>query len=99
MARGGDTRFGQPRANPSGNQSTAALQRAFYRWVEAEATEDELQAYVRDKSKPLVRRRFIQVFLKAESVRDFCEVTNQTHGQPKQVVETTALPAIKITLE
>lgn len=99
MAQGGDTRFGQKRANPSGNQSTAALQRAFYRWVEAEATEDELQAYVRDKSKPLVRRRFIQVFLKAESVRDFCEVTNQTHGQPKQVVETTSLPAINIVLE
>lgn len=99
MARGGDTRFGQPRANPSGNQSTASLQRAFYRWVESVATEDELQEYVRDKSKPLLRRRFIRVFLKAETVRDFCEVTNQTHGQPKQVVETTALPAISIKLE
>lgn len=99
MARGGDTRFGQSRANPRGNQSTAALQRAFYRWVEAEATEDELQEYVRDKSKPLIRRRFIQVFLKAESVRDFCEVTNQTHGQPKQVIEATSLPEIKIVLE
>lgn len=99
MAQGGDTRFGQPRANRSGNPSTAVAQREFYRWVESKATEDELQAYIRDKSKPLIRRRFISVFLNAETVRDFCEVTNQTHGAPKQVIEQTNLPDIRIKLE
>lgn len=97
--QGGDTRFGGPRANPRGDQSTAGLQRAFYRWVEAQATEEELKNYVRDKNNPLVRRRFIQVFLKAESVRDFCDVTNQTHGQPKQIIEATTLPPIRIVLD
>lgn len=99
MAQGGDTRYGQPRANKQGNQSAAGLQRAFYFWVETKATEKELKEYIKDKRNPVVRRKFIQVFLKAESVRDFCEVTNQTHGMPKQRVELTQLPEIRIVLD
>lgn len=99
MAQGGDTRYGQPRANKQGNQSTAGLQRAFYRWVEAQATEQELKEYMRDTKNPAVRRKFIQVFLNAESVRDFCEVTNQTHGAPKQTIEMTQLPDVRIVLD
>lgn len=97
--QGGDTRFGQTRANRSGNPSTAVAQREFYRWVECTATEEELKAYVKDKSKPLIRRRFIDVFLRAESVRDFCEITNQTHGAPKQQIEMTQLPDVRIVLD
>lgn len=97
--QGGDTRFGQPRANRTGNPSTAVAQREFYRWVECRATEDELKAYVNDKGKPLIRRRFIDVFLRADSVRDFCEITNQTHGAPKQIVEQTNLTDVRIILE
>lgn len=82
--------FGGPKANRSGNPSTAVAQREFYRWVETQATEDELQAYVRDKTKPLLRRRFIQVFMAAESVKDFCEVTNQTHGKPREDINITS---------
>ena len=94
-----DTQFGGIRGNPRGNPSTAVAQREFYRWVETQATESELKEYVADKSKPLIRRRFIQVFLKADSVRDFCEVTDQTHGKPNVKVQLEAPPKITFIAE
>lgn len=94
-----ETQFGGVRGNPRGNPSTAVAQREFYRWVETQATEAELKEYVADKSKPLIRRRFIQVFLKAESVRDFCEVTDQTHGKPNVKVQLEAPPKITFVAE
>ena len=92
--------FGQPGANPSGCQSTATDQRVFYRWAEMKATEEELRAYKDDKTKPYTRRHFVELLLtKCESMQDVFDLTNQTHGQPKQVIEQTNLPAIEIVLE
>lgn len=92
------TRFGGPRGNQQGNQSAAASQRAFYRWVECEATEEELVEYANNGKNPLIRRKFIECFVKANSIRDFLEVTNQTHGMPKQVVEQVAPPVMVVNL-
>lgn len=92
--------FGQPGGNPICPQSIAANQRAFYRWAETEATEEELRAYKDDKTKPYTRRHFVELLLtKCESMQDVFDLTNQTHGQPKQVIEQTNLPAIEIVLE
>jgi hypothetical protein len=92
--------FGQPGANPSGCQSTAANQRTFYRWAETEATEEELRAYVKDKTKPYTRRHFVELLLtRCETLQDVFDLTNQTHGQPKQVIEQTNLPTVEIVLE
>lgn len=75
--------FGQPDANPHVSNNSM---RNFYRWVESEATMQELRDYIADKERPYVRRRFIQCFMKCEKVSDFFELTNQTHGYPKSEV-------------
>lgn len=92
--------FGQPGANPSGCQSTATNQRTFYRWAETEATEEELRAYVKDQTKPYTRRHFVELLLtRCQTLQDVFDLTNQTHGQPKQVIEQTNLPTVEIVLE
>lgn len=91
--------FGQPNGNKQGDQSAAGSQRAFYAWCESQATEAELRAYALDETKPMARRKFVAALMKCGTVQDFFDLTNQTHGQPKQVIEQTNLPAIEIVLE
>ncbi len=87
--------FGQPGGNKPGTQATAVAQRDFYRWVECEATEAELRAYMEDESKPYIRRKFIQSMVKAAKVEDHFALTNQVHGAPKQPIEIQDLPKIE----
>lgn len=91
--------FGQPGGNKPGMPSAAGAMRAFYRWAENEATEDELKAYIKDAKNPYTRRRFVAALVKCNKVQDFFDLTNQTHGLPKQVIEQTNLPEVKIVLE
>lgn len=92
--------FGQPEANPQGNPGAAVDVRKFLRWAETEATEEELRAYAADKANPYLKRRTCELILnKLRNVRDLAEVMNQTHGLPKQVIEQTNLPEVKIVLE
>ena len=81
--------FGGKQPNPSGKQSVATDQREFYRWVETKATRAELLAYSEDESKPQARRMFVKALLKCERVQDFFDLTNQTHGKPKEQVEVS----------
>ena len=94
-----ETQFGGPRANPQYHQALASNQRTFYRWVETEASIEELQEYVKDKTKPAIRRKFVKAMLDCKKAQDFFDLTNQTHGMPKQQVEVTELPNITINLE
>lgn len=87
--------FGQPEGNKRGSQSVATSQREFYRWVETQATQEELQAYASDVTKPYARRKFIMALQKVGNLSDFFEMTNQTHGQPKQQIEVSELPKIE----
>ena len=91
--------FGQPEGNKQGNPSTAVNQREFYRWCESQATEQELREYVRDEIKPMARRKFVAALMGCNTVQDFFDLTNQTHGQPKQVIEQTNLPDVRVVLE
>ena len=91
--------FGAPNGNKQGEPHAARNQREFYKWCESIATEEELRAYVTDETKPYARRRFVASLVKCETVQDFFDLTNQTHGQPKQVIEQTNLPQIEIVLE
>lgn len=88
--------FGQPGGNKQGDPSVAVDQREFYRWAETKATEDELKQYVSDKEKPYARRKFIMTMQAAAEMRDFFELTNQTHGQPKQKIEVDEMPKFNI---
>lgn len=97
-ARARAHQFGQPGGNKPGDQIAAVSMRSFYRWVESEATEEELTAYANDKSKPYVRRKFVAAMTAAETPQDFFDLTNQTHGAPKQVIETVDAPTIIIDL-
>lgn len=90
--------FGQPDANRRGNPTAASRMRAFYDWCENKATLDELKAYARDENNPATRRRFVRALMKCERVQDFFDLTNQTHGQPKQVVEFQELPSIDMSV-
>ena len=45
--------------------------------------------YAADESKPAARRMFVKSLLKCEKVQDFFDLTNQTHGKPKEQVEVT----------
>lgn len=93
-----ERRFGAPNGNPTGDHSAAAHQREFYRWVESIASEEELKDYVKDKTKPFTRRLYIQKLIKAKSIHDIHELTNQAHGLPKQVIEMAEPPKIEINL-
>ena len=81
--------FGGKDPNPTGCQSTATNQREFYKWVETKATRAELLGYANDESKPQARRMFVAALLKCERVQDFFDLTNQTHGKPKEQVEVS----------
>ena len=91
--------FGQPNGNPRGDGAAAANQREFYRWCESVATMGELKAYSKDETKPYARRKFVMALTACDKVQDFFDLTNQTHGQPKQVVEQTQLPEVRIIVE
>ena len=81
--------FGAKGGNEICQKSIATNQREFYRWCESKATIEELQAYANDESKPAARRMFVKSLLKCEKVQDFFDLTNQTHGKPKEQVEVT----------
>lgn len=97
--RQAETRFGGVRGNPQCHNSMARNQRIFYAWVETEASIEELQAYADDVSKPIIRRNFVKAMLKCKKAQDFFDLTNQTHGLPKQQIEITELPTIEINFE
>lgn len=98
-AREREHQFGQPNGNKIGDPVKAGSQRAFYAWCEKDATENQLTDYILDDKNPIARRRFAAALLKCNTVQDFFDLTNQTHGMPKQVVEQTDLPRINIVLE
>lgn len=91
--------FGRKGGNIPGKISDARDQRKFYRWCEAEATEDQLQSYILDESQPLVRRNFVAALLQCKKVQDFFDLTNQTQGLPKQSIELEAPPEITIEFD
>jgi hypothetical protein len=95
-------RFGQPDANPSGDQRTAALAHATKRHAteilaEAlDADEDGFNAIVDDPKTPFVVRQLLNAFrgdgqLSAMGVKTLLAIWQQVFGSPTQTVknETT----------
>lgn len=90
--------FGQPNGNKPQTGKNAVAMREFYRWCESVATQEELQAYAMDENKPYARRKFVMALTNCAAVQDFFDLTNQTHGMPKQVIEQVEPPTIVIDL-
>lgn len=90
--------FGQPEGNKQCDPRKAVNQRDFYRWCEGQATREELEGYVKDEKNPFSRRKFVEALTRCATVQDFFDLTNQTHGQPKQVIETVEAPTVIIDL-
>ena len=67
--------FGGKEPNPSGKQSVA--------------TQEELEKYVANKTNPYARRKFIQAITGTVTMHEFFELTDQTHGKPKEQVEVS----------
>ena len=79
--------FGQPNGNKAMPSAEARSMRDFYRWVESVATQEELEQYVANKKNPYARRKFIQAITGTVTLHEFFELTDQTHGKPKEQVE------------
>lgn len=91
-------RFGEAEGNKTGDPSKASNQRQFYKWAETEATQEELLAYAADEANPYARRRFVQSLMNCETLADFMQLTNQTHGHPKQTLEVQELPVLNFAV-
>lgn len=76
--------FGQPDANPSGCPYGAVQMREFYKWVINKATQEELEAYALDETKPAVRRSLCAQACGSAKIKDIVSLTNQVYGMPKQ---------------
>jgi hypothetical protein len=90
--------FGQPDGNPTYSKALAVNQREFYRWCESTATLPELKEYAKDATKPAMRRNFVKAILKTVNAGDpemYFQMTNQTHGAPKQPIEVQSLPKVE----
>ena len=86
--------FGQRGGNLPMPQKRATEQREFYHWLMVEATEKEVDAYIKNKSNPAMRIKLCQLFKQSESITDFLNMTNQIYGAPKQQVEIQAIPPV-----
>ena len=70
--------------------------------MESKASEEELNAYAADTTKPALRRNFVKAVLNVINAGNpglYFDLTNQTHGLPKQTVEQTSLPEVVVVLE
>lgn len=90
--------FGQPGGNPICPQHVATQQREFYKWALTQATQQELSDYLKDDKNPFFRKKLIKTIMESASVGDFCNLTNQIYGQPKQVIEMQELPTIDMSV-
>ena len=98
-------RFGQPDANPSGDQKTAALAHATKRHAteilaEAlDADEDGFNAIVDDPKTPFVVRQLLNAFrgdgqLSAMGVKTLLAIWQQVFGSPTQTVRQETTPDV-----
>lgn len=90
--------FGKPGGNPICPQHVATQQREFYKWALTQATQKELSDYLQDDRNPFFRKKLIKTIMESASVGDFCNLTNQIYGNPKQTIEMQELPSIDMSI-
>lgn len=71
-------------------------------WLREEVSnwsEDEVQAYIADKSNPALRRNFLDIVFNSKKEKTQLQLMEQLDGKPKQEIETTLNTATPISLE
>lgn len=71
-------------------------------WLRDEVSnwsDDEVQAYIADETKPAIRRNFLEIVFNSKKEKTQLQLMEQLDGKPKQEIETTLSTATPISLE
>lgn len=60
---------------------------------------EEVQAYIADETKPAIRRNFLEIVFNSKKEKTQLQLMEQLDGKPKQEIETTLSTATPISLE
>jgi hypothetical protein len=60
---------------------------------------EEVQAYIADETKPAIRRNFLEIVFNSRKEKTQLQLMEQLDGKPKQEIETTLSTATPISLE
>ena len=77
-------------------------QTVLRQWLRDEVSnwsDQEIQDYINDESKPFIRRNFLKVVVTSTKDKTQMELMSQLDGKPKQEIETTVSTATPISLE
>lgn len=71
-------------------------------WLRDEVSnwsDEEVQAYIADETKPAIRRNFLEIVFNSKKEKTQLQLMEQLDGKPKQEIETTLSTATPISLE
>lgn len=77
-------------------------QTVLRQWLRDEVSgwsDQEIQDYINDETKPFIRRNFLKVVVTSTKDKTQMELMSQLDGKPKQEIETTLSTATPISLE
>ena len=77
-------------------------QTVLRQWLRDEVSgwsDQEIQDYINDETKPFIRRNFLKVVVTSIKDKTQMELMSQLDGKPKQEIETTLSTATPISLE
>ena len=60
---------------------------------------EEVQAYIADETKPAIRRNFLEIVFNSKKEKTQLQLMEQLDGKPKIEVETSITPTQPISLE
>ena len=60
---------------------------------------EEVQAYIADETKPAIRRNFLEIVFNSKKEKTQLQLMEQLDGKPKQEIETSISTATPISLE
>lgn len=77
-------------------------QTVLRQWLRDEVSnwsDEQIQDYINDETKPFIRRNFLKVVVTSTKEKTQMELMSQLDGKPKQEIETTLSTATPISLE
>ena len=77
-------------------------QTVLRQWLRDEVStwsNEEVQAYIADETKPAIRRNFLEIVFNSKKEKTQLQLMEQLDGKPKQEIETSISTATPISLE